>query len=236
MMSHFDQVQTLLANLHGDFLVLRIARSGHEFPPAEHKLLTIQKRHLSVSRDVQGNALKLSFLDARRVELPAGFKAQLPAEEVPDAQPQITLPFVKALEPGFLPRQFRLLAAEGMRIFQLGEKLHGILHAIDTEIQMINLSEANPDFRLLGRRVGLARGNGIERFGGCRFLLGKSRARCSEQAHEEEQLRQGRTGSSAKAPRGRGPSRRAAVMCQGRVHQSVNAKSPGDRLPGNSDC
>ena len=106
--------------------------------------------------------MRCSFLllHARGVVLLARFKAQLGAEEVADARAQVTLPFVKALEPGFLPRQFRFLAAEGMGVFQLGEKLNGVLDAIDAEVQVIDLPKADPDFRLLGRRVGLARGDG----------------------------------------------------------------------------
>ena len=147
-------------HIHGDFLVLGIARFGHQFAPAERQLLAVQKRHLGVGGDIEGNALQLSLLDARGVVLPARFEAQLGAEEVPDVRAQVTLPLVKALEPGFLSRQFRFFASEGMGVFQLGEKLNGVLDAIDAEVQVIDLPEADPDFRLLGRRVGLTRRDG----------------------------------------------------------------------------
>ena len=121
--------------------------------------------------------MRLSFCAAHAlgVEARARLVAHLPPEEIADVQAQVALPLVEAFEPGFLARQFLLLAAEGVRVAQLGEEGHGILDAVNPEVQVVHLAELDPDLGVLGWGVGLLRGDAEKGLGGFGLLRERGR-------------------------------------------------------------
>src|SRR2546422_1803497 len=105
----------------------------------------------------------------------------------------VPFPIVKSLEPRLFASQLLLLTAERMRIAELGKKQDGIVHAVDAEVQVIDLTEFDRNFCLLRRRIGLMGGNREERLCGPTFLpegrVGAGQHQHQQQRPAEEQLR-----------------------------------------------
>src|SRR3989449_10730898 len=131
----------------------------------------------------------------------------------------VPFPIVKSLEPRLFASQLLLLTAERMRIAELGEKQDGIVHAVDTEVEVIDLTEFDRNFWLLRRRIGLMGGNREERLCGPTFLpegrVGAGQHQHQQQRAAEEQLRhilsRITAGVRSDIPRGISDSPRAAA-------------------------
>src|SRR2546426_10509574 len=204
--------------VNGNALVLGVARPGQELAPAKNKLLAVEQRHLGVGRNIQRDApLLFACANAGFVAPVASLITELPAEEITNGKAPVPFPIVKSLEPRLFASQLLLLTAERMRIAELGEKQDGIVHAVDAEVQVIDLSEFDRNFWLLRRRIGLMGGNRKERLCGLTFLPeGRVGAgQHQQQRPAEEQLRHilspYHPGVRSDIPQGISDSRRAAA-------------------------
>jgi len=99
--------------IHGDPLVLGAAGFGQQFAPRGHKLGPVEQRHLGVRGHIQRDPPLLFALSYHRlIPFQARPELKLFPEEFPNAQPQVPLPVMKALQPCFFPLQLLLLAAK----------------------------------------------------------------------------------------------------------------------------
>lgn len=81
---------------------------------------------------------------------------ELRTNEVANPRPDTVFPSMEFLQPGVrLFGQRRTAPAKAVQFLQLTKKLDGIIDAINTEFELLDLVAVNRDFRLLAWHVGL---------------------------------------------------------------------------------
>src|SRR5438270_13536114 len=89
------------------------------------------------------------------------------AEEIADVQPKTMLPVMETLNPGFLVYLFFGRGmAEAMDVPEFFEEEHGIVHAIQTELQRLDVTGIQMDSGFLAGRKGAVGADGEIRLGG----------------------------------------------------------------------
>ena len=110
------------------------------------------------------------------------------------------LPGVKFLQPGVrLLRQRRTLAAEVVQLLHLAEELHRVVHAIDAELELLDVVGVDRDLRLFARQIGALAGERELGFGIGVVLRGQG---------QHQELQQKEKKDSAANEDGHSPPRR----------------------------
>jgi hypothetical protein len=130
--------------------------------PTRYELLVIQQRYLCELRDADDAAAlrggRLLLLE--RVACGGG---QLCAKEVPNADPEIMLPVVEALQPGLFVDLLDGAVdglAEAMHLGEVADELLRIVDVIDPELQLRLVTGVKMQLRLLVRSKSLVGADG----------------------------------------------------------------------------
>jgi hypothetical protein len=82
------------------------------------------------------------------------------AEEIADALPEVGFPIVELLQPGALVDLLLVeqacFGSEGVKFAEVLHELHGIVHAINTEFECVDVVGIEMDLWLLAGSEGLA--------------------------------------------------------------------------------
>ena len=118
-------------------------------------MLRVENRNL---RENLGGGLRLLFgLAALLPDRGAAFPRKLRPEEVANPGKDRVLPMVEPFQPRQLVRRLRRLPAKLVRVAQLGEKFHRIVHPVHAKLQRVDILRPDIDGDFLPRRVRAAR-------------------------------------------------------------------------------
>ena len=149
----FDQVEAGGQRVNRQFL--RIGHIGRRqfLTPARDQLVIVQQGDLGELRHADDAAApgQTGLVRAQTIAVLLG---ELAAEEAADQEPQVMLPVMKLLQPGALVDL--LFGAEGgsvveaMQVGQAGKEFFRVGHAVDAELQLIDILRVQMDGGLLG--------------------------------------------------------------------------------------
>jgi hypothetical protein len=139
-------------------------------------LVFVQERHARVVGHVQGRALHLGLLEfvGRAEGLVKAFARrvfELRAEVVAESVVEIALEGADAFEKRGLAlavvalKPALFVFAEAMRVVKPAEKFHGVVDAIDAEVDGVNVAVTEPEARAFVRAVGAVGGEREEGLG-----------------------------------------------------------------------
>ncbi len=149
-----DQVDTLVADWHGDGHALPLLMRGDGPLPHRHHLLLVEHRDLREGLDV-GTQFLFAAAHLPQADLVARIRRELGADEIANHGPDAMLPGMKLFQPSMrLLRHGRTLAAKVVQLLHLAEEFHRVVHPIDAEFQLSHIVGIDGDFRLLAGKVG----------------------------------------------------------------------------------